>query len=390
GDGVSNVWDGVGGGGADSGGQVDTRGGDPRIQRVMELLVQNGARDDILYVNRPHIGTDKLVKILKNMRQELLDLGAEIHFGTAIEHVDIRDGQVRGVRLRGGDSIEADRVILATGHSAREVWYDLYDSGLPLECRPFAVGFRVEHPQTLIDMARYGQPSVKGLLPAADYSLTYNEGEGEARRGVWSFCMCPGGVVVTTPTHPGELCINGMSHASRSGRFANSALVVGVTPEDYAREGFTGTFAGVEFQLAAERRAFEQGGGEFTAPATRVSDFAAGRSSSNAPSTSYRRGLHPTDLSTVYPDTVTQTLRRALGRFDKKIRGFVTEDAVLIGAETRTASPVRVPRGEDGQAVGCAGLYPAGEGMGYGGGIVSAAVDGMRAAEHLLEALGAV
>lgn len=386
----SNVCYGEGGAGTYSDGKLYTRVGDPRVCRVMELLVENGARSDILFVNRPHIGTDKLVKILRTLRRRLIELGAEIHFGTKVEHIEIRDGAVRALRLHGGERIEAPRVLLATGHSAREIWYDLHDSGLPLECRPFAVGFRVEHPQALIDQARYGQPSVKGLLPAADYSLTYNEGQGEERRGVWSFCMCPGGVVVTTPTHEGELCINGMSHASRSGRFANSALVVGVTPADYAREGFSGTFAGVDYQLAAERRAFEAGGGEFRAPATRVSDFARGRGSSSVPASSYRRGLEAADLGHVYPATVTETLQRALARFERKIQGFTSGEGVLIGAETRTASPIRVPRGDDGQAVGAAGLYPAGEGMGYGGGIVSAAVDGMRAAEHLLLDLGAV
>ncbi len=385
----SNVCYGEGGAGTYSDGKLYTRVGDPRVRRIMELLVENGAKPDILFVNRPHIGTDKLVKILRALRAQLVELGAEIHFGTKVEHIEIVAGAVRGVRTGSGERIECNRVLLATGHSAREVWYDLHDSGLPLECRPFAVGFRVEHPQTLIDHARYGQASVKGLLPAADYSLTYNEGDGTSRRGVWSFCMCPGGVVVTTPTHAGELCINGMSHASRSGRFANSALVVGVTPEDYAREGFTGTFAGVDYQLAAERRAFEAGGGAFSAPATRVSDFVRGRGSSTVPASSYRRGLNSGDLSVVYPRNVSETLKRALARFDHKIRGFVTEDAVLIGAETRTASPIRVPRSEDGQALGADGLYPAGEGMGYGGGIVSAAVDGMRAAEHLLLALGA-
>ncbi|MEO1173883.1 MAG: FAD-dependent oxidoreductase, partial [Myxococcota bacterium] len=385
----SNVCYGEGGAGTYSDGKLYTRVGDPRVRRVMELLVDSGARSDILFVNRPHIGTDKLVKILKRMRERLVELGGEIRFDSRVEGLRIVDGGITGVTLRGGEVIDTQRVILATGHSAREVWHELERKGLPLECRPFAVGFRIEHPQTLIDLARYGQPSQKGLLPAADYSLTYNEGDSDARRGVWSFCMCPGGVVVTTPTHAGELCINGMSHASRSGRYANSAMVVSVGPEDYAREGFTGTFAGVNFQLQVEQRAFEAGGGAFVAPAARVSDFVEGRESSSLPDTSYRRGLQPANLSTLYPGSVTATLRRALGRFDRKIRGFVTEEAKLIGVETRTASPIRLPRDERGVAVGCRGLYPAGEGMGYGGGIVSAAVDGMRAAEHLLLELGA-
>ncbi|MEM6558756.1 MAG: FAD-dependent oxidoreductase [Myxococcota bacterium] len=385
----SNVCYGEGGAGTYSDGKLYTRVGDPRVQRVLELFTKHGARADILFVNRPHIGTDKLVKILKSMRHRLLELGAEIHFGAAVERLSVRDGSIRGVELRGSEVIETDRVILATGHSAREMWFELDRHGLPLECRPFAVGFRVEHPQTLIDVARYGEPSRKGVLPAADYSLRYNEGKDPDRRGVWSFCMCPGGVVVTTPTHEGELCINGMSHASRSGRYANSAMVVSVSQSDYEKAGFRGTFSGLEFQRAIERQAYRAGGGRFVAPACRVSDFVARKSSAELPSTSYRRGLVPAELDSLYPESVNAILRRALSRFGRTIPGFVTEDAVLIGVETRTASPIRLPRTDDGEAVGCHGLFPAGEGMGYGGGIVSAAVDGMRAAEHVLRGLGA-
>lgn len=383
----SNVCYGEGGAGTYSDGKLYTRVGDARVDRVLELLVERGADPGIRVNNRPHLGTDKLVRLLRNMRAHLTELGATFRFDTALEDFDISGGKLTRLKLRGGEWLDVSRVVLATGHSAREIWHKLLAKGLPLECRPFAVGFRVEHPQGLIDDARYGQPSERGYLPAADYRLTYNEEE----RGVWSFCMCPGGVVVTTPTHPGELCINGMSHASRSGKYANSALVVSVGPEDYARAGHEGIFAGVEFQLDAERKAYAAGGGDFVAPASRVADFVAGTVSADIPATSYRRGLVSADLSTLYPAPIIEALRRAMTKFNRNIPGFITNEAKLIGVETRTSAPVRVPR-DDGtmQAIGAEGLYPAGEGMGYGGGIVSAAVDGMRAAEAVLEHSGAV
>jgi uncharacterized FAD-dependent dehydrogenase len=383
----SNVCFGEGGAGTFSDGKLYTRVGDARVEHVMGQLVAFGANPSILVDNRPHLGTDRLVALLKAMRARLADLGVVYRFGTALDDFHLAAGSLRALTLVSGERLDAPHAILATGHSARGVWERLHARGLPLESRPFAVGFRVEHPQAMIDAARYGNDATG--LPAADYRLTYNE-RGDAPRGVYSFCMCPGGVVVTTPTEPDRLCINGMSHASRRGRFANSALVVSVTPEDFAAAGHRGVFAGAAFQDAAERAAYEAGGGAFVAPACRVSDFAAGRVSTDLGATSYRRGLWPADLSALYPAPVVAALRRALGSFDRKLRGFVTEEATLIGVETRTAAPVRLPRGDDLQAVGAAGLYPAGEGLGYGGGIVSAAVDGVRAAEALLERAGAV
>jgi len=390
----SNVCYGEGGAGTFSDGKLYTRVGDARVDAVMRGLVEHGASADIHIDNRPHLGTDRLVALLKSMRARLESLGATLRFDTRVDDFIIEAGRLKGLVLQGGERLEAPMTVLATGHSARSIWERLDACGLPLECRPFAVGFRVEHPQELINEARYGKAAEQHALPAADYRLTYNESgdhnNGGAPRGVYSFCMCPGGVVVTTPTTPEHLCINGMSHASRRGRYANSALVVSVTPEDFAAAGHTGVFAGVEFQEAAERAAYAAGGGAFVAPASRVDDFVAGRVSSDVGHTSYRRGLWAADLATLYPAPVTAALRRALPNFARKIRGFVTADAHLIGVETRTASPVRVPRGEDLQAVGATGLYPTGEGMGYGGGIVSAAVDGMRAAEAMLERAGAV
>jgi uncharacterized protein len=384
----SNVCYGEGGAGTYSDGKLYTRVNDPRVDRVMEALVAFGADPDILVDHRPHLGTDRLVQLLTSIRARLEAMGTEFRFSTTVESFEVKDGRTKALILRDGERVEVGVVILATGHSAREVWERLLDAGLPLEVRPFAVGFRVEHPQSLINRLRYGATANRGILPAADYRLTYNEA-GPGGRGVYSFCMCPGGVVVPTPTANEALCINGMSHASRSGRFANSALVVTVTPEDYANAGFTGPLAGVGFQKMAEHKAYELGGGAFVAPASRITDFMSSKVSSQLGQTSYRRGIWPADLEQVYTPTINDALRRGIASFEKKMHGFVTEDAVLIGVETRTSSPVRVPRGEDMQATGAMGLYPAGEGVGYGGGIISSAVDGMRAAESVLAAIGA-
>ncbi len=385
----SNVCYGEGGAGTYSDGKLYTRVNDPRVDRVMESFVQFGADPDILVDHRPHLGTDKLVQLLTAIRLELERLGTVFRFSTALANFEIHDGVIKKLILRDGEAIDVTKVVLATGHSARDIWERLLEAGLPLEVRPFAVGFRVEHPQALINRLRYGATANKGILPAADYRLTYNE-EGEDGRGVYSFCMCPGGVVVPTPTSTAELCINGMSHASRAGRFANSALVVTVTPKDYAALGFEGPLAGVKFQQQVEQKAYELGGGAFVAPAARMSDFMAKRPSGQLGQTSYRRGIWPADLDLIYPAAINASLRDGIASFESKMHGFVTEDATLIGVETRTSSPVRVVRGDDLQALGAQGLYPAGEGVGYGGGIISSAVDGMRAGESLVEAVGGV
>ena len=383
----SNVCYGEGGAGTFSDGKLYTRISDERVLRFMEALVANGANPDILINNRPHLGTDKLIALLKSLRRHLESLGTTLLYSTSVQDFVLKDERVHGVRLSSGETLDAGGVILATGHSAHDIWHRLHAHGVPMESRPFAVGFRVEHPQELINSIRYGKAHTNTPgLPAADYKLAHTE-KGADGRGVYSFCMCPGGVVVATPTRAGELCINGMSHAARSGRFANSALVVTVSPEDYGSEDL---FAGVAFQRSIERAAYEAGGGDFVAPAARLTDFLKGTTSQTLGSTSYRRGLTSTDLGTLYPASVTQVLRDALHPFERKMRGYLTNEATLIGVETRTASPLRVLRHPDSlEAVGAAGLYPCGEGMGYGGGIASAAVDGIRAAEALLTTLGA-
>jgi uncharacterized FAD-dependent dehydrogenase len=292
---------------------------------------------------------------------------------------------VVGVRLAGGETLETNRVILATGASARDVLEALVACGATFEARPFAVGFRIEHPQALIDELRYGELAGHDNLPPADYRLTHNEqDEIGVRRGAYSYCMCPAGVIVPTPTRDGELCINGMSHA-HTGRFANSAMVVTVDPADLDAGD---PLAGVRLQQQIEAAGYTAGGGAFVAPAVRLTDFLAGRVSSALGATSYRRGLASADLDALVPSFVGETLRRALRRFDDKMTGFVTGEAQLIGVETRTASPVRVMRDEDLQSVSLRGLYPSGEGVGYGGGIASCALDGVRVAGSILRAVG--
>lgn len=384
----SNVCFGEGGAGTFSDGKLHTRIGDDRAGMVLEAFVAHGARPDILIDNRPHLGTDKLVKLLQRWRAHLLDLGVVFRFGTTLDDFVIVDGELQGILLRGGERLDTRRAVLATGHSARHIWERLIAHRLPLEARPLAMGFRVEHPQELINELRYGAHRNEATLPSADYRLTYNDG-GADGRGVYSFCMCPGGVVVATPTEPHALCINGMSHAARTGRFANSAIVATVGPADYEPFARQGVLAGVAFQESIERAAFAAGGGDFVAPAARLTDFMRQHASSELGATSYRRGLASAELHLLYPGPIIEALRRGFAHFERRMRGFITNEATIIGVETRTASPVRVPRGDDFQAINARGLYPAGEGMGYGGGIVSAAVDGLRAAEAILEAAGA-
>ena len=387
-DAESNVCFGEGGAGTYSDGKLYTRVNDPRFRRLLEAFVHHGAKPDILINNRPHIGTDRLIKLLIAIRKHLEDLGATFHFDTRVDDFIVQDGKIKGIQTHSGDRIESEHVFVATGHSAHQVWRDLERHGAQLECRPFSLGFRVEHPQELINQIRYGREAQNDLLPAADYKLVHNQKQGDSR-GVYSFCMCPGGVVVTTPTEPEALCINGMSHAARAGNYANSALVVTVTPEDFVKAGHTGHFAGFQFQDEIERKAYVAGGGNFVAPANRVTDFLEGKTSQDLPATSYRRGLTPFPIQEIYPRPVIDALKQGLERFNGKMRGFVTNEAKLIGVETRTASPVRVVRDhETREAAGISGLYPMGEGMGYGGGIASAAIDGMRSADACLMTMG--
>ncbi|MEH2171648.1 NAD(P)/FAD-dependent oxidoreductase [Nostoc sp.] len=374
----SNAQFGEGGAGTFSDGKLYSQVKDPQHygRKVLTELVNAGASPEILYINKPHIGTFKLVGIVQSMRAKIESLGGEIRFQSRVEDINIENGQVRGVTLASGEYIASDYVVLAVGHSARDTFQMLYDRGVYIEPKPFSIGFRVEHPQTLIDKCRFGAQAGHKLLGAADYKLVHHCQNG---RSVYSFCMCPGGLVVAAASEPGRVVTNGMSQYSRNERNANSAIVVGITPEDYPGN----PLAGIDFQRRLEERAFELGGGTYEAPGQLVGDFLNHRPSTafGTVKPSYTPGVHLGDLSQSLPDYAIAAIREALPAFDKQIKGFAMNDAVLTGVETRTSSPIRIKRKEDYQSLNTVGLYPAGEGAGYAGGILSAGIDGIKVAE---------
>jgi uncharacterized FAD-dependent dehydrogenase len=325
--------------------------------------------------------------MVENMRAEIEALGGTIRFESRVEDIDIAQGQVRGVRLAGGETIAATHVVLAVGHSARDTFEMLQQRGVHMEAKPFSIGVRIEHPQSLIDRARFGKNASNPLLGAADYKLVHHCTNG---RSAYSFCMCPGGTVVAATSEAGRVVTNGMSQYSRNERNANSAIVVGVTPVDFPG-GAADALAGIAFQRHWEGLAFEAGGGNYSAPAQRVGDFLAGRPSTEFGSVlpSYTPGVHLTDLTLCLPDYVVAALRESLVAFGKEIAGFAMEDALLTGVETRTSSPLRITRNGKFQSINTHGLFPAGEGAGYAGGILSAAVDGIKVAEAVALAIAA-
>ena len=377
----SNVQFGEGGAGTFSDGKLHSQIKDPQFRgrKVLTEFVKAGAPAEILYVSKPHIGTFKLVSMVENMRAEIEALGGAIRFQSRVEDIDIERGQVRGVRLADGEYLAASHVVLAIGHSARDTFEMLHRRGVHIEAKPFSIGVRIEHPQSLIDRARFGRNAGNPLLGAADYKLVHHCGNG---RSAYSFCMCPGGTVVAATSEPGRVVTNGMSQYSRNERNANSAIVVGVTPADYPGS-VADPLAGMAYQRHWESLAFTAGGGDYRAPAQRVGDFLAGRPSTEFGSVlpSYTPGVHLTDLSLCLPDFVVAALRESLPAFDKEIAGFAMDDAIMTGVETRTSSPIRITRDEAFQSLNTRGLVPAGEGAGYAGGILSAAVDGIKVAE---------
>ncbi|MCX7168643.1 MAG: NAD(P)/FAD-dependent oxidoreductase [Rhodocyclales bacterium] len=377
----SNVQFGEGGAGTFSDGKLYSQIKDPqyRGRKVLTEFVKAGAPPEILYVSKPHIGTFKLVTMVENMRAEIEALGGEIRFQSRVEEIDIEHGQVCGLRLADGETLAATHIVLAVGHSARDTFAMLHQRGVHIEAKAFSIGVRIEHPQSLIDRARFGKNAGNSLLGAADYKLVHHCKNG---RSAYSFCMCPGGTVVAATSEPGRVVTNGMSQYSRNERNANSALVVGVTPADYPGSD-TDPLAGIAFQRHWESLAFEAGGGNYNAPAQRVGDFLAGRPSTDLGSVlpSYTPGVHPTDLARCLPDFVVAALRESLPAFGREIAGFAMDDALLTGVETRTSSPIRITRDEEFQSLNTRGLFPAGEGAGYAGGILSAAVDGIKVAE---------
>ncbi|PYQ54331.1 MAG: hypothetical protein DMF53_29705, partial [Acidobacteria bacterium] len=339
-------------------------------------FIEAGAPPEILYASKPHIGTFRLVKVVESLRAKIESLGGEIRFQSRVEDLVIEERKLRGLILNGGERLEADHVILAVGHSARDTFRMLHRRGVHIEAKPFSVGFRIEHPQSLIDRDRFGPNAGDPLLGAADYKLVHH---CRNSRSVNSFCMCPGGTVVAAASEPGGVVTNGMSQYSRDERNANAGIVVGISPEDYPG----GPLAGIDFQRHWEQRAFELGGENYDAPGQLVGDFLAGRPSTEFGSVlpSYRPGVHLGDLSTSLPGYAIEAIREALPAFDRQLKGFAMDDALLTGVETRTSSPIRIRRNEALQSLNTEGLYPAGEGAGYAGGILSAAVDGLEVAE---------
>jgi uncharacterized protein len=374
----SNAQFGEGGAGTFSDGKLYSRIKDANHhgRKVLAELVNAGAAAEILYINKPHIGTYRLVKIVENIRNQIVSLGGEIRFQSRVEQLNIDNGQVCGVTLASGEHIPSNHVVLAVGHSARDTFEMLHQAGVYIEAKPFSIGFRIEHPQAIIDKCRLGSQAGHPMLGAADYSLVHHCANG---RSVYSFCMCPGGQVVAATSEVGRVVSNGMSQYERSGKNANSGIVVGITPEDYPGS----PIAGIEFQRRLEERAFELGGGTYKAPGQLVGDFLEGKASTQlgAVKPSYKPGIHLGDLSSSLPDYAIEAIREAIPAFDKQLHGFAMHDAVLTGVETRTSSPICIKRGDDYQSLNTNGLYPAGEGAGYAGGILSAGVDGIKVAE---------
>lgn len=375
----SNYGFGEGGAGTFSDGKLYTRSKKRgNVIKILEVLVQFGADPQILIDAHPHVGTDKLPGVIRSIREQILASGGEIHFNSRVTDLFIKDSQCRGIKLANGDTYDFDALILATGHSARDIYEMLYRNGVNLEAKTFAMGVRVEHPQALIDSIQYHQPQRGPFLPAATYSFV----EQVKDRGVYSFCMCPGGFIVPAATAPGELVVNGMSASRRNSPFANSGLVVEVRPEDLREFQEHGVFAGLEFQRQIERLCFQINGNTQFAPAQRLTDFVAGRRSADLPDSSYRPGLISSALHDKLPKRIASRLQEGIQQINQKARGFLTNEALAIGVESRTSSPVRIPRNEDSlEHIRIKGLYPCGEGAGYAGGIASSAIDGERCAE---------
>ena len=381
----SNVQFGEGGAGTFSDGKLYSQVKDPNHygRKVMTEFVKAGAPDEILFVSKPHIGTYKLVTMVEKMRAEIIALGGEVRFATRVDDLHITDSKVTGVTLNTGETLKTNHVVLAVGHSARDTFQMIYDKGVYVEAKPFSIGFRIEHKQSTIDQARFGDNAGNEILGAADYKLVHHCKNG---RSVYSFCMCPGGTVVAAASEEGRVVTNGMSQYSRNERNANSAIVVGIDPEqDYPNH----PLAGIELQRQLETLAFELGGKDYSAPAQTIGDFLKGKPNSELGDVkpSYTPGITLTDLSKALPDFAVDAIREAIPAFNKKIQGFSSDDGLLTGVETRTSSPISIKRNKEFQSINTEGLFPAGEGAGYAGGILSAGIDGIKVAEAVAKSM---
>ncbi len=374
----SNVLFGEGGAGTYSDGKLTSRTQREESKWFYRVLIDHGANPAIEYESRPHIGTDKLQTIIKNIRQSLISLGAEFIFNCKMTDLIMAENRLHGVITSHGRELFAQSIILATGHSARDVYSMLLSRGIAMEKKGFAIGLRIEHPADLIRSIQYGKSKYSDILPPAEYSLTWTN--KKTGRGVYSFCMCPGGYVINSSSEMEHLCVNGMSLSNRSGKFSNSAIVVSVFPEDIKGD----IASAIEFQRTIERLCFNAGGGSFRAPAQRLTSFLKGKGDFSLPQSSYKNGITIGKLDDFLPEWITAKMRQALPYFEKRMPGFITDEAIFIGAETRTSSPVRILRNKDFQSLTVKGLYPIGEGSGYSGGIVSSAVDGIKCADAIV------
>ena len=377
---LSNVQFGEGGAGTFSDGKLTTRVNHLAMRDVLDILVEAGAPPEIKYLHKPHIGTDNLRQVVKNIRKQIIEFGGQVEFEARVTNVVIRENRLKEVVVNGSRRIPCTVALFGIGHSARDTYAMLQGCGVAMEAKPFAVGVRIEHPQQLIDQAQYGAAAGHHRLPAADYALVHHA--RQSGRTAYSFCMCPGGMVVAAASEQGGVVTNGMSHYGRSSQIANSALVVNVGPADF---GST-ILGGIEFQRHYEALAYQLAGRSYYAPVQTVGDFLAGKSGGSTflTSPSYRPGIMPADLAQCLPGYVTATLREALPEFGRKIRGFDDKNAVMTGVETRTSAPVRIVRTDEFVSVNTGGFYPVGEGAGYAGGIMSAALDGLSAAKAVI------
>ena len=380
----SNYCFGEGGAGTYSDGKLYTRSkkrGD--VQRILEILVNHGAKGDILYDAHPHIGTNKLPKLIQEIRSTILNAGGEIHFDSKLTDIEVKAKKIASITINDGEKIKCEQLILATGHSARDIFTLLHQNDIKIDAKPFAMGVRVEHAQDFIDKSQYHGQSKGEYLPAASYALKCQSQFNNQQRGVFSFCMCPGGFIVPSATAPGEVVVNGMSPSRRDSKYANSGIVVAIDNEDLDFKKH-GVFAGVELQKKLEQNAFLLGGESQVAPAQLLHDFVKGKTSNSLLETSYQPGIKSVDMKEVLTPNFSNRLQFAFKHFNKIMPGYLTNEAQILGVESRTSSPITIPRNRDTfQHVEIEGLYPCGEGAGYAGGIVSAAIDGEKCAEAL-------